>query len=243
MSRIMWIQVTKIILFCLIPASAQLSLPLKDLLWRNDIKRMIENFGEENIVLSEKGETQRIEEARSFYETSGSRVQVFAGSNLISAREIAQKIQDLQLDSVYIVEDKNLFKVQLGNYKNIRDAEIMLDRLRYAGVQNAWIVDAIIHVLKSSMPATEQKLSEKSPEETLGVVFAIQLFVTNSSEKSQKIRNDFAYTLPQTIWIKKQGTLWKVLAGRFTTKEEAQRALNDIRASGFSDAWITQVDI
>ena len=64
------------------------------------------------------------------------------------AKEILSNIQALNLDSVYMVQEQNLFKVQMGNYGERREAEIMLDRLRYAGIENAWIVNATIHVPK-----------------------------------------------------------------------------------------------
>lgn len=218
---------------------SQDSQKLKDLLWRNDIKKMISNMGEEHVVLREEGKARRRLRARSFNEIKGFRIQVFAGSGAAAARALAAQIQDLQLDSVYLAKEKNLFKVQLGNYRDRRKAEIMLDRLRYKGFSNAWIVDAIIHEPK---PPAEQKVTQGTVTEMPRFIYAIQLFVTRDSEKSQIIKKNLIGKLPQEIWILRQDAFWKILAGKFKEKQKAQKALVAIKTAGFPDAWITQVN-
>jgi hypothetical protein len=220
---------------------AQKSTKLKDLLWRNDIKRMIENFGEEQLILKEKGETARRLEAQSYTESVGLRIQVFAGSNQNIAKEILSNIQALNLDSVYMVQEKNLFKVQMGNYGERREAEIMLDRLRYAGIENAWIVNATIHVAKPPMSREELKILKETDIDTSGLFYSIQLFVTNDLGKSKKLKNELTKTLSQEIWIMQKGSVWKILAGKFSDRVIAQQILDNIKSSGFPDAWITQV--
>jgi len=225
------------------PTNAQLSDQLKKFLWEKDFQTLIRQYAEEHINISDPGDRIKKLRARSFVERPGLRVQVFAGTNQENAQQIAKQIRLLNLDSVYVVRENRLFKVQVGNFLERRQAETMLDRLRFAGIFNAWIVETTIHVPKSriSTPASIQTRTAPSPSRK--VIYSIQLFVSGNFDRAQHFQQKVSEVLLDTVWIKQQGNLWKVMAGKYEQEDKARAKLQEIRKAGFTDAWLTQAEI
>ncbi len=243
-NKIAYIKLTIFLLFIFFQnlVFGQTSTRLKEILWRNDFHQMISYFGEDHITLKDPGEIQKQKEARSFIEKEGLRVQVFAGSDTIHAENVARQLQELKLDSVYVIHENNLFKVQIGNFSERLEAEKMLDRLRYLGITNAWIVNATIHVPKGHAFSEQKKVVTR--EEKIGTkfIYAIQVFVTGSPDKARSLQKALRNKFPYPIWLVQQDQLWKILVGKFQDREKAQQALENIQSSGITDAWITQVN-
>ncbi len=233
-----------IFMFAFLPLSgnAQISGKLKDYLWQKDFLQMVHDYADESITLTDSGDYQKRIEARPYVEKNGLRVQVFAGTNQNRSKEVAHQVKALGLDSVYIDTSGGLYKVQVGNFIQRLEAEKMLDRLRFAGISNAWIVQTTVHISKErseTAPVEQENDNDLTGE---GFFYSIQLFVTNSPEKAAELSRRFAGELKEDIWYTRQGNLWKVLAGKYTNEEEARNNLNIIQKAGYQDAWITQVD-
>jgi len=220
--------------------SAQFSDKLKDYLWQNDMQVLIRKYAQERVILHEDGNIARRIARRSYSEKEGLRVQVFAGTEEQHALDIAAKTRDLNLDSVYVNEDAGMFKVQLGNFTKRLEAEKMLDRLRFAGITNAWIVKTQVHIPKSGSIIPHEIPAAK--EENGEILYSIQLFVTNNREKAEQLKRDFAVKIGASVWILPQGNLWKVLAGKYGDEEQARQRLSELQTAGFPDAWLTQVE-
>jgi len=220
--------------------SAQFSDKLKDYLWQNDMQVLIRKYAQERVILHEDGNIARRIARRSYSEKEGLRVQVFAGTEEQHALDIAAKTRDLNLDSVYVNEDAGMFKVQLGNFTKRLEAEKMLDRLRFAGITNAWIVKTQVHIPKSGSTIPHEIPAAK--EENGEILYSIQLFVTNNREKAEQLKRDFAVKIGAPVWILPQGNLWKVLAGKYGDEEQARQRLSELQTAGFPDAWLTQVE-
>ena len=222
------------LLFC------QKSPELKNFLWEREFREMMDKFSEETITLKDEGEIQRRLDRRSFNEEPGMRVQVFAGTDKTNADNMMERLIQLQIDSVYLDETNGLFKVQIGNFSERLDAEKMLDKLRFQGITNTWIVETIIHVPKIRLTSEASKIVEDIPHES-PLNYAIQIFVTGNQEKASLIKKNLSDKLNEIIWIKRQGNLWKVLVGKFQDEEQARTKMEEIRISGFPDAWLTQI--
>lgn len=221
-------------------SSAQISENLKEFLWQKDFSEIIENYAEEKITLEDPGLWQKHISQRSYTEAMGYRIQVFAGAVEENARSAAASLEALALDSVYIIEQNTLFKVQLGNFQERLEAEKMLDQLRYKGIGNAWIVQTIIHIPKNISPGLVKEVVSDSTESS-PIVYTIQLFVTRDITKAQKILESLKNSLGQEGWVIRAGEFWKVVVGSFDEEIAAREVLNFIRSSGYPDAWITQV--
>ncbi len=221
---------------------SQTSPELKNFLWDKDFKSLIENYAEESVVLEEKGTLQQKIEARSYLEGEGLRVQVFAGLDKSNAESIAQQMTSLNLDSVYLREDNGLYKVQIGNFSERLEAEKILDKLRYAGVSNAWIVSSTIHTPKTVVQDTTV-VPEPPAVSDVGerFLYAIQIFVTGNYEKAQSYQQQLSSSFHEEVWIKEQDGLWKILLGKYSDESFARNRLEQIRTQGYPDAWLTQV--
>lgn len=220
--------------------TAQISGNLKEFLWQKNFSEIIENYAEEKIILQDPGLWQKQISQRSYTEEEGYRIQVFAGVREENARSAAASLEALALDSVYVIEQNDLFKVQLGNFQERLEAEKMLDQLRYKGIGNAWIVQTTIHVPKKLPPAF---VSEDGSDSFIPspIIYTIQLFVTSDLTKAQNILESVKNKLDQDGWVIRAGGFWKVVVGSFDDETTAREALSVIRSSGYPDAWITQV--
>jgi SPOR domain len=228
--------------FILASLPAQISGELKQFLWQKNFSELIENYAEEKITLRDEGVWQKQISARSYREEQGLRVQLFAGAIEENARTAAAEIQSLSLDSVYVLEEDGLFKVQLGNFQERLAAEKMLDQLRFKGITNAWIVQTTIHVPKVSVdqvltPGTKTDSSEYSP-----LIFTIQVFVTRDLTNAERVLQSLSDQVKQEGWVICSGDLWKVVVGNFQTEAAAREFLSVLRSSGFPDAWLTQIN-
>jgi len=216
----------------------QMRSELKDFLWEKDFDDLITNYAEEIVSLRDAGDFQKRLEMRSFNESSGYRIQTFAGSNVDNARKMAENLTALELDSVYIVEDEGLFKVQIGNFLERLESEKMLDQLRFKGITNTWIVETTIHVTKPTVAPPDTIPSKK---ELPSLYFAIQLFVTKDLERANSFLAEYQRKVGDPALIIQSGEFWKVLSGKFTQEFLARQRLEEIRNSGYPDAWLTQI--
>ena len=215
-----------------------MSSDLRKFLWEKDFNELITDYAEEKIILTEQGEFKKRIERRSFIESKGFRVQAFAGSTEENAAAMANQLAQLQLDSVYVIEDQGLYKVQIGNFRERLEAEKMLDQLRHRNIRNCWIVETIIHVPKQSAAPPDTDSGVKvipTPK------FSIQLFVTKSEPRAKEFAEKFTRELGQPSRLIQSGEFWKVLCGNYGEEFRARQRLEEIRNSGYPDAWITQV--
>ena len=235
----MKLYIITIILCFAVLVNAQINERLKNYLWEKDFRELINNFADEKIELVEQGHiAQKIEE-RNYTIEEGFRVQLFAGADKDNANRFAKQVRQAKMDSTYIVEEAGIYKVQLGNYVQRLEAEKMLDKTRYAGFPTAWIVTTSIHVPKDST----QTVQPQPQPETSKLVYAIQLFVTNNNQRAEQLKNEYTGQVSENVWIFPQGTLFKILAGKFDDEQAARNYLEQIKASGITDAWLTQVDV
>jgi len=231
--------------FCqviLVSLRAQISGDLKQFLWQNNFSELIENYAEEKITLQDEGLWQKQFSQRSYREEPGLRVQLFAGAVEENAQTAAADIRSLSLDSVYVLEENGLFKVQLGNYQERLAAEKMLDQLRFREITNAWIVQTTIHVPKDSVNQALPAESGEDSSEYSQLIYTIQIFVTRDAANTEQVLQSLQNRLEQEGWVIRSGDFWKVVVGNFQEEAAAREFLNLLRSSGFPDAWLTQVN-
>jgi len=221
---------------------AQISGELKQFLWQKNFSELIDNYAEEKIILQDEGQWQKQLSARPYREEPGLRVQLFAGAVEENARIAAADVRSLSLDSVYVLEENGLFKVQLGNFQERLAAEKMLDQLRFKGITNAWIVQTTIHIPKDSVG---QVLTPDIGSDTLEfspLILTIQVFVTRDLASAENVLQTLKDQLKQEGWVIRSDDLWKVVVGNFQTEAAAREFLSVLRSSGFPDAWLTQIN-
>ncbi len=211
---------------------------LRDYLWHQDFQSLIDRFAQDSIMLVDKGDRAARIESLPYITTAGLRVQLFAGLNRENAEAIANRVRELQLDSVYVVQSDSLVKVQIGNFTERLEAEKMLDRLRFAGITTAWIVSSQIHVPKVSPVPTVDSGKSASQKANLG--YTIQLFVTNDVQRAEQIRREAAEQTGLDVSIIHDDDFWKIMAGHFNDETTARAQLKHLQENGYPDAWLTQ---
>jgi len=218
---------------------AQMSSDLRNFLWEKEFDELIADYAEEKVILRDEGEIKKRIERRTFIEAAGYRVQTFAGSDRENAEKMATALSNLNLDSVYVIEERDLFKVQIGNFIERLEAEKMLDLLRFRDISNSWIVETVIHVPRQPVIQPDTIPVEK---ELPSSKFAIQLFVTKDLQRAKEFSAKFTLELGDPSQLTQNGEFWKVLSGKYVNEFKARERLEEIRNSGYPDAWITQVN-
>ncbi len=204
--------------------------PVMQYLKNRSFPQLIEQYGSQTIHLTLPSRRTRQLDSLPYQLQQGFRVQVIATKFAKVARRVFQQVQQLGVDSVYLVEETGLYKVQVGNFTQRDSARKMLDRLYYAGFKDAWIAPATIHLPKLV-----------SSSATPLMYYAIQIFASRHEKEARKIQQQYAHQLNWPVWIERMDHLWKVLVGKFTEEATARQVLEKLRLQGWNEAWLTQV--
>ena len=220
-------------------AQSEVNSKIIDYLNRNDIMELIEKYGQEKISLKIKGIEQKKIEKQPYNVMNGFRCQIFAGANLQNANKVALKVESLQIDSVYVIQSsENIYKVQIGNCTTREEAQILLDKLYYAGIEGTWIVANEIHIPK-------KEIKKITPDTSLDAgqafYFGVQVFTTGYLEKAQQFEKELNKRFAEPVKLIQKDNFWKIVVGYFKNRQEAEILLDKVIDEGFSDAWITQV--
>ena len=70
----------------------------------------------------------------------GFRIQVFETSSSETANSVFRKYKKKMVDSLYVIFDAPLYKIQYGNFSKKYEAENVKKKLRQKGFKNIWIV-------------------------------------------------------------------------------------------------------
>lgn len=161
----------------------------------------------------------------------GFRVQVFAGLDSVRASSVTHTLSPVLLDSVYLFKDKGLFKIQVGDYRYRHLADSVQRKLTIQGFPGTWVVKRMIMAPDSvSEPSPASKIRE--------FMFTIQILVTSDESRAlelvRKLRGQFNFP----AYYKKSDSVFKIFAGKFFDRPEADKALAQVRKKGYPDAWI-----
>lgn len=179
-----------------------------------------------------------------FKEIDGFRVQVFASVDSFNALSVLKKVKPIVKDSVYLVHDKNLFKVQVGDFPYRPQADSLREALKQSGFSGAWSVQTkILLPVKpeqnsTTSPASSNKNKNVEITSDLLEYYQIQVFATSSKEKAQTIVDQLSLRFEYPCQFIEQNQIFKVVLGRFATRDQAETALKQVKDLGFSDAWI-----
>lgn len=224
---------------------SQMSSELKQFLESRSFQELINAHKKDSITLLTEGKRAKILASQPYTVAKGYRCQIFASAQKENADRIAEKVRALQIDSVYVIySSDNLYKVQMGDFDNRRDAEVLLDKLKYAKVEGAWIVEAEVHVPKSPEERQEyeqEQQRQQQLEEQPGFYYTIQVFASSDSVKAYQLKDVLERDMKQPVEVVSQESNWKVLVGRFSDRSTAEEFLKILKRDKFGDAWITQV--
>jgi hypothetical protein len=180
-----------------------------------------------------------------FKEIEGFRIQIFAGVDTVNALSTRSQATALVSDSVYLIEDQGLLKVQVGDYPYRYQADKARDKFRREGFTGAWVI------LRTILIPFETDSTEKSAivQDTLTVIptatlagqqgkYKIQIIAIGTENKAIEIVENVKTNMNYQAFYEKSGNLFKVFVGYFNEEAAAREALGKLRDSGYPDAWL-----
>lgn len=182
-------------------------------------------------------------EPPKFKGVEGFRVQIFAGLDSINALSAQYLAKNMVTDSIYIFNEKGLFKIQVGDYQFRPQADAAKTKFRQNGFPGAWVVQRSILIpidlssFEDDKNISENDIEKQVSQETAGK-YRVQIAATISEEKARLLAADLRNTVQYNVFYEKSGNLFKIFAGSFQYEEQARKALKDIREAGFQDAWL-----
>lgn len=175
-----------------------------------------------------------------FKSIEGYRVQIFAGTDSLNALSSKHKALAVKADTAYLIAEKGLYKIQIGDFPYYPEADQRKQLLRQNGFPGAWIVkrDILIPVNPDSLTAAAETTAENSIQPA--GKFKIQILATGSLENAQSLVESLKRDLNYNAFFEPSGNLFKVYIGYFKLEETARQKLSELKDKGFDDAWLVQ---
>ncbi len=180
-----------------------------------------------------------------FKEIEGFRVQIFAGIDTVNALSTRSQAATMVPDSVYLLDDRGLLKVQVGDYPYRYQADKIRDQFRRDGFPGAWVILRTILIpfeadtTADTVVVSDSALVTESVEQSIEEgKFKIQIIAMGSEERAKDIVDNLKQTMNYQAFYEKSGNLYKVFVGYFKEENTARDALIKVRANGFPDAWL-----
>ncbi|MBN2425897.1 MAG: SPOR domain-containing protein [Calditrichaceae bacterium] len=171
-----------------------------------------------------------------FKQIEGFRIQVYAGADSLSALTGMYELKKQTQYSVYLISEKGLYKLQVGDYAYRIDADAARQKMRTAGYEGAWVVKTMINVPVE--PAEPVSYETPSDNNMNNKKITIQVLALSSKQDAEMMADELKTRFNMVTAVKSAGDLYKVFVGEFSTKEEAEAALKTVRTNGFPDAWL-----
>ncbi len=179
---------------------------------------------------------------KKFEEVPGFRVQVFASADSFKALEQKSSLQQTVQDSIYLIKEKGLYKVQTGNFVKRFRADSVKEWVKRHGFPGAWVVSTTVRVPIDSLEPPAASVANAPDTHAVKVnptaPFKIQVFVTSSQTKAQNLVDRLKAQFDFPCFFEPSQHVFKVFVGGFQTRSQAENALTKIKRMGYPDAWI-----
>lgn len=185
------------------------------------------------------------EQQPKFKEIEGFRIQIFAGVDTLNAMSTRSQAATIVSDSVYLLDDQGLLKVQVGDYPYRYQADKVRDQFRREGFPGAWV---ILRTILIPFEADTTKVVQNIPDSTIVIQpvstpveqgkYKIQIIAIGSEDRAKAIIGNLKQNMNYQAFYEKSGNLYKVFVGYFKEEDTARTALRKLRESGYPDAWL-----
>jgi len=160
------------------------------------------------------------------------KIQVLATQTYDRAQEEKKRLREYTEKTIFLVLEKNLWKVQIGDFPAREEAEKERDLLQGLGWIDAWLI-----WYRSSIKP--EKTQDQTTLDTL-TFYTVQLIATtNKTEAENMLKNLTLLDITDAALVKERD-FWKIQVGHFSDYSEAVKMLNQVKKMGFDDSWITQ---
>ncbi len=174
-------------------------------------------------------------EKPKFKAIDGYRVQIFAGVDSINALSNIVIARNTVTDTIYMLNDKGLFKLQVGDFPYYPQADSIKRIFRQTNFPGAWVVQTniLIPFINSVLDSTVDSVSTSNSGK-----YKIQVIATSDEIKAKTIVSELKMQFDFNSFYEGSGNIFKVFVGYFNKEDEARDALKIIREGNFPDAWL-----
>lgn len=185
------------------------------------------------------------------------KIQVLAAGSFSTADAEKQKLQQYTMKNIFLVQEGNLWKVQVGDYLTRESAEKEKTMLTQLGWSDAWLIQ--FRKTESSLVQQQEPVKEEAPIEIFTrdakppveaaelvkteLVYAVQVIATRNKTEAENLQKNLRMMDLKDINLVNEDNFWKIRVGRNTDYQQARVLLNKIREMGFYDSWITRIKV
>ncbi|MBL7995075.1 SPOR domain-containing protein [bacterium] len=116
---------------------------------------------------------------------------------------------------------------------------------------DTWVVEKKSHLHKNQILTSvetngryaAQKKELKEQKEQMVFGFRVQLYSTTDYYKALGVRDEAGAKLLDDIYVDYEQPYYKVRAGNFTMRENAEEIKNIAKSLGYADAWVIQTNV
>ncbi len=183
-----------------------------------------------------------------YRQLDGFRVQVFAGLDSLNALAIKNELKSKVDEPVYLLNEKGLYKVQIGDFQYRVDADNRNMVLRREGYPGAWVVSRKVRAARTEdaavkeTPVDSDSIPAANPPSTAEpealTAYRIQILATFDKTRAGRVASDLETRFSRPSWFEEQNGLFKVYLGKFADRESAEMVLREVRMNGYPDAWL-----
>ena len=156
-------------------------------------------------------------------------VQVFASRSKESSENEAKRVFMEISQPPEVVLSGDLWKVRVGSFPERKDAEIFRERIKNLGWSDAFVINI-----------EEEDFSAVQDKEKLYEYFSIQILASEDRVEARELMRNLIDLKFEDVFIVFEKNLWKVRVGRFTERIQAEKYLEKLKNTGFTDCWIVR---
>ena len=159
--------------------------------------------------------------------------QVFASSTRQGAESVAQRIGSVVQSPVDVVEEGGRFIVYAGRCAERGPADAIRDALRGNGFPGAWTKQRVV---AGAATAVEPAPAVTAPS---GPCYSVQVFSSSAGgrENADRVAAEVRGRTTMPVEVVQVDGTWKVYVGRSATRGPIDAERDNLRASGYPDAW------
>ncbi|MFC1554792.1 SPOR domain-containing protein [candidate division KSB1 bacterium] len=162
------------------------------------------------------------------------KIQLMATQDFNKAQSLKRTIQDYTDKSIFLINEKDLWKVQVGDFQSREKALAERDVFRQLGWIDTWLIQYRI-----SQPNTEIIPVEMAAEK-LTEYYTVQVIATKNKLTAENMLNSLKVLNVNDAVLIEDGEYWKIQVGRFKDNREAAAKLDQMKRMGFNDSWVTK---
>ncbi|MBD3166158.1 hypothetical protein GF324_06150, partial [bacterium] len=175
----------------------------------------------------------------------GWRVQIGSVKYETSADKIIDSLAQVSEIEPHTMWRDGLYKVQVGDFKTMEHADQLRRQLNEKGFPDAFVVAAQVRPanlpdstsISSATRAARAEEPASTPSAQQSEGWRIQIMSVSSMANAQRAKQDARRKLGMPVYIAEVNGMFKLRAGDFSTRSEADRAKQKAEQMGYKGAF------